>query len=129
MPGRIHCTVSVFAVVAFAAVSLLAVGPVAAQSLMSEAAARQALEAEYGVEVLRVEAGERDGVPVFFARVMNPAGNFNEAFQVNILVVDRRSGRLVRQFRHDNSGVQDTAGTRRDTNENSGPILRRESVQ
>lgn len=121
--------IPVFALVLAAGLGLSVAGPVAAQALMSESAARAALEKEYGVQVLRVEPGEQDGVPVFVVRVMNPGGNFNEAFQVNTLVVDRQTGNLVRQFRHGPSGVRGTGGERSGTEENSGPILRRESLQ
>ncbi len=103
-------------------------GPAAAETLLSEEAARTALEREYGVEVLRITADEQDGVPVFLVRVMNPGGNFNEAFQVNTLVVDRRTGKLVPQFRHGASGTRDRSGTRRETSEDVGPVLRRESI-
>lgn len=102
--------------------------PAAAQTLLSEAAARTALEREYGVEVLRITADEQDDIPVFLVRVMNPGGNFNEAFQVNTLVVDRKTGKLVPQFRHGASGTRDRSGTLRETSENVGPVLRRESI-
>lgn len=112
-----------------AGIILSSAGPAAAQTLMTESEARAALEEEYGVQVLRVEPGEQDGVPVFVVRVMNPGGNFNEAFQVNTLVINRQTGELVRQFRHGPSGMRGAGGARAGANENSGPILRRESVQ
>lgn len=128
--GKLHrCLFPVVAAVLAAGIGISVAGPVAAQALMSESAARAALEREYGVEVLRVEPGEQDGVPVFVMRVMNPGGNFNEAFQVNTLVMDRQTGRLVPQFRHGPSGVRGAGASSTGTNENSGPLLRRESVQ
>ena len=125
----VGCCASVLAAAIVAAGILLSAPPAAAQALMSETAARKALEDDYGVQVLRIDAGEQDGAPVFVVRVMNPGGNFNEAFQVNVLVIDRRTGKLVPQFRHEASGVRDAAEGPNDTSENSGPILRRESVR
>lgn len=121
--------VSVLTALILAVAVVLPANPATAQTLMSEAAARTALEEEFGVQVLRIDAGEQDGVPVFVVRVMNPGGNFNEAFQVTVLVFDRQTGKLVPQFRHEPSGVRDTAGAPNDANDNSGPILRRESVR
>ncbi len=126
LAGR--CVDRLAAVVLAAGLLLFATAPAAAQALLTEAAARTAVEERYGVEVLRIESAEQDGVPVFLVRVMNPGGNFNEAFQVNTLVLDRRTGNLVPQFRHESSGVRDRSGTRRETDENTGPVLRRESV-
>lgn len=105
---------------------LLAALPSAAmgQSLMSEEKARQAIEDRYGVQVLRVEKADRDGIPVFVAKVMNPPGNYNEAFQVNMLVIDRRSGELVPQFRHGASGVSYPGDGPRQVPDDSGPALR-----
>ena len=100
-----------------------------AQTLMTEQAAREMLEATYGVEVLRIRADYRDDVDVFVASVMNPGGDFNEAFQVSQLIVDRRTGELISQFRHAASGVRDDGERRRDAEENSGPVLRRDSLR
>jgi len=100
-----------------------------AQALLSDSAVRAKLESEWGVQVLRLVADEQDGAPVFVVRVMNPGGNYNEAFQVTVLVVDRLTGDLVPQFRHGPSGVRGAGGVRSDANENSGPTLRRESVR
>ena len=36
--------------------------------------------------------------------IMNPGGDFNEAFQVNTLLVDADTGNLVSGFRHLPSG-------------------------
>lgn len=125
----VFCCVSVLAGALFGVGAVPSAAPAAAQDLLSESAARTALEDAYGVQVLRITADEQDGVPVFVVRVMNPGGNFNEAFMVSVLVVDRRTGDLVPQFRHEPSGVRDATGVRRDTTEDSGPILRRESVR
>jgi hypothetical protein len=62
------------------------------------------IETTYQVKVLRIREALHDGRPVFIVTVMNAGGNFNEAFQVNTLMVDRRSGKLVSQFRPAMSG-------------------------
>lgn len=97
---------------------------VRAQSLMSEADARQAIMDRYGVDVLRIAEAERGGVPVFIMKVMNPAGNYNEAFQVNVLVMNRRNGELMPQFQHGVSGVTFPGDGPRQVDDDSGPALR-----
>lgn len=117
------------------AVAVVAAGAVTcapavwAQSLITETDARHKIEERYSVEVLQVEESERDGVPVFVIRVMNSAGNYNEAFQVNVLVMDRRSGKLVSQFRHTATGVTGVADGPRAVEEDIGPALRERSTQ
>ncbi len=82
-------------------VAALAMWPAAvSQAAMSEDQVRTAIERDYGVQVLRVSPGTADGRNVFMVTVMNPPGDFNEAFQVNTLVIDAETGRLVPQFRH-----------------------------
>ena len=66
----------------------------------------------YGVTVLKVSNAEQDGSQVLVVTVMNPGGNYNEAFQVTNLVVDRQTGRLISQFRHTPTGHR-----------HAGPIL------
>ncbi len=86
-------------------VAALAMWPAAvSQAAMSEDQVRTVIERDYGVQVLRVSPGTADGRNVFMVTVMNPSGDFNEAFQVNTLVVDAETGRLVPQFRHLPSG-------------------------
>ena len=58
----------------------------------------------YGVTVLRVVAMEEDGRSVFRVTIMNPGGDFDEAFQVNTLLVDAETGKLVSAVRHRTSG-------------------------
>ncbi len=58
----------------------------------------------YGVTVLRVVAIEEDGRSVFRVTIMNPGGDFDEAFQVNTLLVDADTGKLVSAVRHRASG-------------------------
>lgn len=77
-----------------------AVSPVQAQ--LSADQAREQIAQNYGVEVLSVREGDLDGRPVWLLTVMNSGGNFNEAFQVNTLAIDKASGDLAPSFR--NSG-------------------------
>jgi len=67
---------------------------------MSVDAVIQKIEADYAVTVLRVKPMTDGGRRVFAVTIMNPGGDFNEAFQVNTIVVDAETGNLVRQFRH-----------------------------
>jgi len=76
--------------------------PAAAQVSADKAA--QDVARTYGVEVLRVRPGEVGIRAVWFVTVMNSGGNFNEAFQVTTLAVDRASGELLPAFRHGLSG-------------------------
>ncbi len=58
----------------------------------------------YGVTVLRIVPTVTDGRSVFRVTIMNPGGDFDEAFQVNTLLVDADTGKLVSGFRHRASG-------------------------
>ena len=53
------------------------------------------IERDYGVEVLKVGPAKDMGPNVLAVTVINPPGDFNEAFQVNTLAVDAKSGELV----------------------------------
>ncbi len=81
--------------------------PDAAAALTQKEAERKVAEA-YGVEVIakKTRAGEIDGRAVWFLTVMNPGGDFNTAFQITTLAVDRDSGELVPAFRHRSSGYE-----------------------
>ena len=70
-------------------------------------------------QVLRISPGTADGRNVFVVTVMNPPGDFNEAFQVNTLVVDAETGRLVPQFRHLPSGQSFSGAARNVPNRQS----------
>ena len=59
---------------------------------------------EFGVKVLKVRPGKDDGRKVYLVTMMNPGGDFNEAFQVNTIIVDAETGKLVSRFRHRASG-------------------------
>lgn len=86
-------------------------GGAMAQANLSEDQASRMIEDKYGVQVVGIEAAAMDGRQVFIVRVMNPPGDFNEAFQVNTLVVDRGTGELVPQFRHAPSGLRGAGGS------------------
>ena len=53
------------------------------------------IERDFGVEVLKVGPAKDMGPNVLAVTVINPPGDFNEAFQVNTLAVDAKSGELV----------------------------------
>lgn len=76
----------------------------AAQAAVSQEAAGKSIAERYGVQVLKVRAGERDGRKVWLVTVMQPGGNSNGAFQVHLLAVDQQSGELVSSFQHQASG-------------------------
>ncbi len=106
-------------------VAAVAMWPAAvSRAAMSEDQIRTAIERDYGVQVLRVSPGMADGRNVFMVTVMNPAGDFNEAFQVNTLVVDAETGRLVPQFRHLPSGQIFSGAARNVPNRQSPDALR-----
>ena len=81
-----------------------ALGAVPAGAAMSEAEASRMIAETYGVQVLRVRAERRGEDWVWLVTVMNPPGDFNEAFQVNTLAVDQETGALIPAFRHRPSG-------------------------
>jgi hypothetical protein len=76
--------------------------------------AKRQIEDSYDVEVLRVREGEIDGRGVWLVTVMLPAGNFNTAFMVSRLAIDRQTGDLVPSFRHRASGYDLPGGRRND---------------
>ncbi len=90
----------------------LAIAAMAAAICVSSAAdaqvtARQAsrqFAESYGVQVLKVRTSKIDGKRVYVLTVMNPKGDFNEAFQVNTVAVDADTGNLIAGFRHRRSG-------------------------
>ena len=64
------------------------------------------IAAEFGVRVLKVRESRLDGAPVFLVTVMNPGGDFDEAFQITTLAVDVKTGKLVSGYRHLSSGLR-----------------------
>ena len=65
---------------------------------------RSSIEKTFGVKVLRIRDMLSEGRAAFAVTIMNPGGNFDEAFQVNTIVVDRATGKLISQFRHRDAG-------------------------
>ncbi len=100
------------AVVAGAAI-LPAAPALAAMSADQVAAA---IAEAYGVSVLKVVAAEDEGRTVYRVTIMNPGGDFDEAFQVNTLLVDADTGKLVSGFRHRASGYDASQAASFETN-------------
>lgn len=88
--------------------------PATASAAVSESEAAKMVERTFDVEVLRTRAGQIDGHGVWLLTVMNRGGDFNTAFQVNTLAVDRDTGKLVPAFRHRESGYDLPGAERRD---------------
>ncbi len=81
---------------------------------MSEAEAVKMIEATYDVQVLRVRAQQIGDRPAWLLTVMNRGGDFNTAFQVNTLAVDRETGKLLPAVRHGPSGYEPSGSDRRE---------------
>jgi len=99
-PRRVIALFVLAAIVVFAS----ALVPRPATAAMTENQVRANFTAEFGVRVLKVRRSLYDGRAVFLVTVMNPGGDFNEAFQVTTLVVDVETGKLVSGYRHHSSG-------------------------
>ncbi len=76
--------------------------------------AKRQVEEAYEVEVLQMREGEIDGRAVWLVTVMMPSGDFNSAFMVSSLAIDRQTGDLVPSFRHRASGYDLPGGLRSD---------------
>jgi hypothetical protein len=76
---------------------------------MSVDAVKQKIAADYAVTVLRVKPMTDDGRRVFSVTIMNPGGAFNEAFQVNTIVVDAETGQPMIQYRQGPGGLRPAA--------------------
>lgn len=90
----------------------------------SVADVRTKIEKDYDVTVLKIERGQEHGHQMFFVTVMYNGGNFNTAFQVNTLVVDAESGKLVSQFKHLPSGHESAGAFDNEPNRQSPTALR-----
>ncbi len=97
-------------VIGFAALVPLLAGQ--ARAAMTEAQVTHSLEQAYNVTVLRVTRLKHDGLPAFLVTMMNPGGNFNTAYQVNTVLVDAETGKLISRFRHRASGHDRNAAPR-----------------
>ncbi len=97
---------------------------------LSPDAVAVSLAQRFYVKILRVTPIERDGKNLFAVVVMNPGGNFNEAFKVTTLVVDAETGDLVAQFRDEDSGYHlPPAANRQPPADESGAAIRRETFR
>ncbi len=106
-----------------------ALGAAPARALSPDAVAL-GLAQRFAVKILRVTPIERDGKNLYAVVVMNPGGNFNEAFRVSTLVVDAATGDLVAQFRQENSGTDlPEAANRQPPADDSGAAIRRETFR
>jgi len=109
------------AIAGFAANPTLALSPEAVAGAVAQ---------RFGVTVLRVTPIERDSKPLYSVVVMNPGGNFNEAFKATTLVVDPETGELVPQFRQENSGYDLPASPdRQPPVDDTGTAIRRETFR
>ena len=77
-----------------------------AAAAMSNDEVKAEVEKAYGVTVLRMKEAEFSGKPALAVTVMNKGGNDNRAFQVNTLLIDPDTGRLVPVYRARPDGYQ-----------------------
>ncbi len=94
-----------------------------AWAAMSADEVAAAIAEAYGVTVLRVVPAKDDGRSVFRLTIMNPGGDFDEAFQVNTLLVDANTGKLVSGFRHRTSGYETSQAAAFETNRHAPDSL------
>ncbi len=87
----------------------LALGASPAGAALSADQVKRQVETRYGVTVLRIEAVTEQGRSAYAVTIMNPGGNFDEAFQVNTLVIDAETGRPIIQYRQGPGGLQPAA--------------------
>ena len=117
---------SVSALALVVALAWLPVSPAAAQGVLSPEAVSERIEAAFGVRVLRVRRSDYEGQTTYVVTVMNPGGNYNEAYQVSTLMVEPESGALISQFRHLPAGYRlSGAPLNSTTTEGSGAVIRR----
>ncbi len=93
--------------VVFGAMLALGASPTAA-ALSADQVKRQ-VETRYGVKVLRIKPMTEQGRSAFAVTIMNPGGAFNEAFQVNTIVIDAETGRPIIQYRQGPGGLKSAA--------------------
>ncbi len=94
-----------------------------ARAEMSADEVASAIAEAYGVTVLRVVPAKEDGRSAFRVMIMNPGGDFDEAFQVNTLLVDAESGKLVSGVRHRASGYEASQAASFETNRHAPDSL------
>ncbi len=86
----------------------LALGASPAAALSADQVKRQ-VETRYNVKVLRIKPMTEQGRSAFAVTIMNSGGAFNEAFQVNTIVIDAETGRPIIQYRQDPGGLKPAA--------------------
>jgi hypothetical protein len=95
---------------------------------LSPDAVAVALAKRFDVKILRVTPIERDGKRRYAVVVMNPGGNFNDAFKVTMLVVDAETGDLVEQFQTESPGTDRPASANRERPaDDGGAAIRQET--
>jgi hypothetical protein len=67
---------------------------------LSEEEVRRLVRQGLGVDVLKAETVERDGRQVYALTVMNPPGDYNDAFMIRTLLVDGTTGGLLGEVPH-----------------------------
>jgi len=87
----------------------LALGASPAGAALSADEVKRQVETRYGVTVLRVKPVTENGRSAYAVTIMNPGGAFNEAFQVNTLVIDADTGQPVIQYRQGPGGLKPAA--------------------
>ncbi len=86
----------------------LALGATPAGALSADQVKRQ-VETRYNVKVLRIKPMTEQGRSAFAVTIMNPGAAFNEAFQVNTIVIDAETGRPIIQYRQGPGGLKPAA--------------------
>lgn len=129
---RVSVLVVALATLAMAPVSAYAAQPrkPAAPAAVDRTAQKltQQIAQRYGVQVLHADRELIGGKPVYRMVVMNPGGDFNEAYAVHTLVVDASTGTLVSQFEHMPSGYElASPPDRMPRDDGSGDAIRRET--
>jgi len=94
--GPRRCALAALLAALGLAALIAAAAPAAAAVTKDEAVQR--VESEFGVKVLRVEAGEFEGRTVWLVTAIQEGGNSNGAFQVSTQAVDQETGELVPGF-------------------------------
>ncbi len=87
----------------------LALGAAPADAALSADQIKRLVETRYDVEVLRIKPMTEQGRSAFAVTIMNPGGAFNEAFQINTIVIDAESGRPIIQYRQGPGGLKPAA--------------------
>ncbi len=87
----------------------LALGAAPAGAALSADQVKRQVETRYGVKVLRIKPVTEQGRSAFAVTIINPGGAFNEAFQVNTIVIDAETGRPIIQYRQGPDGLQQAA--------------------